>query len=167
MHDVGMRFVERGGRRIVAVALLGDGQRDDLHGRIAQAPQQRFRVFGRDQRLLERADHLQPLALGAAHRQRVEIVLRLERVAHRGRAQARADDAPAHVAGGERGLGVHRLMRALERADAEMHDAGRDRGAVVARARDVWRKPAERPLVQPLHHLPSSSAGSHSDSAGM
>ena len=37
VHDVGMRLVERGGRRIVAVALLGDGQRDDLHRRIAQA----------------------------------------------------------------------------------------------------------------------------------
>ena len=53
MRDVGMGLVERRGRRIVAIALLGDGQRDDLHRRIAQRAQQRLRVLGRDQHVLD------------------------------------------------------------------------------------------------------------------
>ena len=72
------------------------------------------------------------------------------------------------IAGIERGLGVHRLMRALERADAEMHDAGRDarRGRSAGRAMSAGKLPSVA-RVQPLRHLPSSRLGSQSDSAGM
>ncbi len=129
------------GGRVVAVALLGDGQGHDRDRRIAQAPQQRFRILRRDQHLPDGADDLQAFAFGAAHRQGIKSILRRQRIAHRGRAQACADDAPAPVAGTEHGLGVHRLMRALERPDAEMDDAVRHGAAIVSRARDVARQP--------------------------
>ena len=44
-------------------------------------------------------------------------------------------------------------MRALERAEPEMHDAGRDRGPIVARPRDIMQQSAESCVGKPLHSL--------------
>ena len=55
--------------------------------------------------------------------QGVEAILRPERVAHGGAAQARAADRPGPRGDGERALGEDRLMRAVKRAEAEMDDA--------------------------------------------
>ena len=66
----------------------------------------------------------------------------------------------------ERGFGVHRLMRALECADPEMHNACRDGAAVIARPRDVGGQAPKRRGGEPVH-LPSTTLGSHNVSAGM
>jgi hypothetical protein len=42
-------------------------------------------------------------------------------------------------------------MGALKRPDAEMHDSGVDRGAVVTRARDVGGQVSQGCLAEPHH----------------
>jgi hypothetical protein len=134
-----MLLIQRGRRRVVAVALLGDGERHDLHGGLAQRVQQRLGVLGRNEDILDGADDLKVLAVRAADGECVEPVLRFHLVADRRGAQACADDAPARVARIQGGLRVDGLMGALERANAEMHDPGRDSAPVVTGARDVVR----------------------------
>ena len=52
---------------------------------------------------------------------------------------AGADDRPVMTgAGVEQIVEIDRLVRAMEIADAEMHDAGRQRGAIVFRRSDAW-----------------------------
>ena len=80
-----MLLVERRRGRGVAVALLGHRQRDNHDGWVSQRVEQRFRIFRRDQDVLQCADDLQALAVRSAHGQRVEPILRLECIAHRGR----------------------------------------------------------------------------------
>ena len=57
---------------------------------------------------------------------RVETILRGEGVARIRTAQAGADDSPIRGAAGEEIVDDDRLVRAVERADSEMNDAGRD-----------------------------------------
>ena len=74
----------------------------------------------------DRADDAQLLAAAAADRQRVEPVLRRQRVARVGAAQRDADDAPVRLAGRQAVVDIDGLMGAMEGADAEMHDARRN-----------------------------------------
>ncbi len=76
-------------------------------------------------------------------RDRVKTILRRQRVMGRGAAQAGADDAPIRCAFGQQIVDENRLMRAMEGADTEMHDARRDFGAVIGRSANGGRKPIE------------------------
>ena len=147
VHDVGMRLVQRAGRRVVAIALLGDGQRHDSYARVAHGCEDALDVHGRDQHLAHAADDAEPLAFAGAERLGVEAVLGGERVARVGASEAHADDAPGGVAG-QHIVGEDRLVRAVERADAEMHDAGGDGAAVVGRAPHVRREAGERLVAE-------------------
>ena len=145
--DIGMGEVELAGRRIVAVALLGDRQGDDPRRRGRDPGEQGSSLLGRQQRLADDADHARPLVRPVVLDQRVEAVLRPERVAHGRAAQARPADRPGSRRHGERALGEDRLVRAVEGAEAEVDDAdvGIERGRPAAEprgetSRRVWRE---------------------------
>ena len=78
-----------------------------------------------------------------ANGDRVETVLRSERVVGVRTSQAGADDSPIRGAGGEKVVDDDGLVRPVEGADAEMNDAGRDPGAVIGRAADGAGEPVE------------------------
>ena len=137
--DVWMRCIEVA-CGVAQIGLLGDRQRDDADTGIGQCIKQLCRIARRDQHRSDRADDAKFLAVAAALGERVEPVLRFERIVGRGALQRCADDAPVRLAGGKAVVDIGGLMRAVERADAEMHDARRDRGAVIARNRHRGRQ---------------------------
>src|SRR3546814_7253660 len=69
----------------------------------------------------------------AARADGIEPVLRTQLRRDVARAERHADDAPVAVARGHRIVGVDRLMRAVEGANADMDDARCLRRAVIAR----------------------------------
>ena len=79
------------------------------------------------------------MAVGVFDDQGVEPVLRGHHVGHLAVAGQHADSADGPVLGGpavEQAVDVHRLVRPVEPADAEMHDADTDLASVVARLGD-------------------------------
>ncbi|CAB3703891.1 hypothetical protein LMG26845_05391 [Achromobacter insuavis] len=168
VHDVGMRQVQRAAGRIVAIAFLGHGQADDARVRTGDARQHRLRILRRHQRFQQAADHGQPrlrpaLGVGAAQRQRVQPVLRRQRVAGIGLPQRHAANAPARIAAGMNGRFVHRRqVAARERAQPQVHDAGAQGAAVIGRPRHVRRQRLQARRMQPdgrggyqFHNVPS------------
>ena len=143
VDDVGMREIERAGRGVVAVALLGHGQRDDVDARIGDAPHQRRRVGSGEERLAHRADHAQRDAILRARDHAVKPVLGRERRGGARRLHRNAEDAPARI-GRQHAVGEHRLMRAVECAEAQVDDADADRTRIVGGALDVPGKSGQR-----------------------
>ncbi len=127
-----MLFVQLAGGGVVAIALLGDGEGDDLHRWRGHRVDQRLWVLRRHQHVAQTAYHAEALARLVALGYRVEEVLGFERVARVGRAEAGADDAPALVALGNHLVGVVRLVGAVEGADAQMHDADVEASGIVS-----------------------------------
>ena len=148
--DVGVVGVEIAGRRVVAVALLGDGEGDDPGRRCREPGEQGPALLGREQRLAEHPDHGRHLVHPVVLDHAVEAVLRPERVAHGGAAQARPADRPRSRRVRERALGQDRLVRAVEGAEAEVDDAdlGVERGRGWQRhpGRDVGERAAREPI---------------------
>ncbi len=66
-HDGRVLLVERAGRRIVAIALLGHRQRDDAHPRIGHGGKQALALLHGDEHVDHAADDAQLLALAGAH----------------------------------------------------------------------------------------------------
>ena len=100
-------------------------------------------LLARDDAVEQRADDAVLGAFGGTYGDRVEMILRGEGVARIRAAQARADDAPGRGACGKAIVDDDGLVRAMKRAEAEMHDAGRDARTVVGRAADGGRQPVE------------------------
>ena len=131
--------VELAGDVVDAVAALGDRQRDDARGRVGEALEDRGGVVRRVQVLEDRADHPR---LAACRRdacdERVEVVLRGEDVAHPPVPEdADAADGPvARASPRSISLREHRLVGAMESADAEVHDACGQPTAIVRRHSD-------------------------------
>lgn len=138
-----MPLVEIAGLRRVAIALLGDGERDDAGGGIGHPLDQGRRLLACDDTVEQRADDAVLGALRGAYRNRVEMILRGEGVARVRAAQARPDNAPGWAARGKAIVDDDGLMRAMKRAETQMHDAGRDAREVVGRAADGRRQPVE------------------------
>jgi hypothetical protein len=78
-----------------------------------------------------------PDAGGGPFAQRVKAILRVHLRGDIGRTQRNAGDHPVAIALPHGTVGVPRLMRAVERADAEVDDPHRLRGAVVAGTDDI------------------------------
>jgi hypothetical protein len=131
--------VELAAHGVDAVAALGHGQRHDPRLRHGEPLDHRLGVVRGEQVLGDRADHPRLVgAVGVLDHQRVEAVLRVERLLHApvGRHHADAADAPVErFAVVHQAVVVGRLMRPVEAADAEVHDAGGDARAVVRRPR--------------------------------
>ena len=75
-----MVLVQLAGRRIVAIALLGDGQGDDADGGVGHRREQRRWIFRSHDDAPQSADDAQRLAFGRPYGERVETVLRRERI---------------------------------------------------------------------------------------
>ena len=122
------------------VAALGDRQRDDPGARRGQQFDHRLGIVGRVAVVDDRADHPGVAgAVGVLEQQGVQAVLRGHHVGHLAVGGHDADPADAPVFGEahlQEAVDVHRLVRAVEAADAEMHYADADLVAVVARLVD-------------------------------
>ena len=151
--DVGIVHDQRARRGIEPIALLGDRQRDDMDVGRGQCRDHARRILGRHQHVGDGADDADLLRVALPHDEAVEPVLRHQLIAHASRAQRDADDAPARIARRQRGVEDGRLMRAMEGADAEMDDAGADRGAVIGRAFDLGGQRRERRSREAGHSL--------------
>lgn len=120
---------------IGAVTAFGDGQGDDARLRRRQPGDQPRTVLVGEQEVADRPHHLDP-GVGAVAQlvEGVEIVLGHQRLTHGAvfRAQAGAANAPFHCLPLlEQLFGVNGLMRTVEAADPNVHDALPDPAAVV------------------------------------
>ncbi len=143
--DRRMRRVEFSGRGIDEIAALGDGQRDDADRRIRQSFDDRLRVAGHQEVGHATGDpgaHMAGILLD--HRGQPILFLQLPAACLLAVEHARADDRPImSEASIEQIVEINGLVRAVKIADAEMHDAGLERRAVVMRAGDIWRQLVE------------------------
>ena len=139
--DVLVAVVELAGHRVHAVAALGDGQRHDPGARVGHPRDHGLRVVRGEQVVGDRADHPRlQLAVRVLDHERVEAVLGLHHLVHPPVERQHADPADRPVQrlpGVHQGVEVHRLVRPVEPADPEVHDARAQGRAVVARGGDV------------------------------
>ena len=119
---------------VEAVGLFGDRQRDDPRRPGGHRGEHRLGVSGRADGVGDGADHPRPRALGALLDQGIEPVLRVQLFGSLRRAQRHPEDAPVAARGRQREVGQRRLMRLVEGAKPEMHDADPVVGGGVARA---------------------------------
>ena len=151
--------VEFAGDGVQVVAAFGDGERDDAGGRRGHLLDDGFGIIGGEQVLDDRPDHAGfPGAVAVPQDQGVQAILGGQRVAHRGvgRLQADAADAPVHRrAVIHQRVDVHRLVRAVEITDPDVHDSGRDLAAIVTRNGHLGAQPRQGFLGQAGHAAPS------------
>ncbi len=134
-----------------AIALLGDGQRHQAHVRIGQ-PRKHLRLLAwRTQHLANRTDDA-PLRGLPKQFQRIQPILRLQRIAHVRAAQGHAAHRPLRLAR-QHLVQVHGLVGAMEGADAQMHDANTSRRTVIGRTCHAGRQPVQRGLAQACNLL--------------
>jgi hypothetical protein len=151
VDDVGMARIEAARRGLVAVALLGHRQRDDPRLARGEPLPDALAVFAGEEHLANAADDAPANSVRALLDRRVQALLRHEAVADAGCAQADATDAERAARVRDRVVGEDRLVRAMERADAEMHDADAEPGRRVGRPCDAGRQMAETVEVEPGH----------------
>ena len=94
MNDIGMTLVELARLRRMAVALLGDRQRDDARGGIGHARDQMRGVCSRHLGLKHRADNPVFGTRARANGYRIEAILRGEGIARVATSKACTDDSP-------------------------------------------------------------------------
>jgi hypothetical protein len=141
--DRGIAGLQGAGRGVAAVTLLGNSDADDADGGIGEPRDGAAEVLGRHDHAGERRHHREALARGVALAQRIEPVLRLERVAGVWVTEADPERAPAEIVGQQR-LRVERLMGAMEGADADMDVTRRELPRIDRRAPHRRWKPRER-----------------------
>ena len=142
-HQIGLHRrivgVELAGDRVEVVAALGDRQRDDPGGRVGHLLDHRLRVVRREQVLARSsrspaAPSVPSASLSTSvYRQSCASMTSLHPGVERHHADP-ADPPVQRLALVHQPVQVHRLVGSVEAADPEVHDAGGDRRAVVARA---------------------------------
>ena len=159
--DQGIGDAERPGDRVEVVAAFGDGERHDPGGGRGQLLDGGFRVVGDEQVLDDRPDHAgRPGAVAVPDDQGVQAVLGGHHVPHGGvgRLQPDAADAPVHgCARVHQRVDVHRLVRAVEVADADVGDAGGDLTTVVPRYGHGGVQPGQGVRAEDGHDGPSGA----------
>ncbi len=149
--DLRMAEVEPTGRGLVAIALFGDRERHDPRlARRKSLPDPGVLRFLK-QHFAHAADDTPPHARGALLDRGVQAILWRQPIAHVRRAQAHTANAPVATGVRDGVVGVDRLMRAMERADAEMDDARGERVDRIPRSRDAGRQARERMGIEPIH----------------
>ncbi|MNU44234.1 hypothetical protein D3C71_330440 [compost metagenome] len=141
------------GRRIETIALLGHREGDDVDVDVGHGCNQDRRIIRPHQNPAPGADHAQMLLGPVAHDQGVETILRVQLITHARRAQRGAQDAPAQIAAGQGVVEHHRLVGAMEGADAQMDHAGLHLSTVIGRARDVAGQTHQGRIIQAGHSL--------------
>ncbi len=157
VRDVGVREVQAARRRLVAIALLGDGERDDADRRIAHRGDQRaVALLDRDE-IDHRADESRLEVAGRKLDHARHPVLRRQRLAHLrvARPHPGADDGPVlRQAEPEEVVEIDRHMGAVEIAAADMDDAGLQSRAVIARRGHAIGQVFQR-CIGRFHVMPS------------
>ena len=144
---------QRASGRVELIAFFRDGERDDMGVGRCHGGDERLRRPGRDDDVLHRADDARLFRSAIAHQHGIKAVLRHHLVAHGRRTQRGRGDAPAQVACVQGVVKQHRLMRAVERADAQMDDSRLDLATVIIWANDVGGKRREHLARQAGHSL--------------
>ena len=158
MLDVRQRGVELTGAVIQTVPALGNGQRDDADGRIGKACNHRFRAIARNQQHVAEAANDSNFSVRPVIKlhQRIEMVLRGERVTH-GQlidTSANAADAPIETfACVHQRIGIGRLMGTMKTTYSDVCDTGRNRFKRVGGAGDMYRQLRQVLFIQ-LHVRP-------------
>ena len=150
------------GDRVEVVAAFGDSERHDPGGRRGHLLDGRLGIVGGEQVLGDRPDHAGiPGAVAVPDDQGVQAILGGHHVTHPGvgRLQAQAADPPVHRrAVIHQRVDVHRLVRAVEIADTDVNDAGRDLAAIVTRAGGGVVQLRQGLLVQRGHAVLTSAS---------
>ena len=118
-----MVFVELACCRIVAIALFGNGQREDVDGGIGNRRDDGGGIFGRDENLGDRSCKVQSLTRGAPFDPREEAGLRRKLIPNSRRAQRDAPDPPVAAFERKDVVDICRLVGPVECADAKVEDA--------------------------------------------
>ncbi|MNV63978.1 hypothetical protein D3C71_1566010 [compost metagenome] len=135
-----MRLIETAVCRMQAIGLFRDGEGDDMDEGAGEISEDALPVSGGAEPVDGCADDLARVAIAVAYGDRIEAVLRCQRIDRFGRAQVDCDDAPGAEFALQRTLGINALMRTVEGSEAEMQYAGAKFGAVVARLGDAGGK---------------------------
>ena len=98
---------------------------------IGQGSNKPVAFFRSDDHICNRTNDADLAAVYALFDERIEAVLRTHLVAHIARTQRHAQDAPITALCGHGIVGIGCLMRAMKRADTEMHNANAARAAVI------------------------------------
>ncbi len=160
--DIGMVHVQPPRRRVDVIAAFGHGQRHDADIGLRHPRDQGGVVDLHRQEIDHRACHLGRFARRVELDQRRQAALRQKPVAHRGVtcANTRTDNRPilrkAHL---HQAVRVPCLMRAVEIAQPDMHDARRQVGARISRDLNASGQRAQgrqRQLCQLIHWPPST-----------
>ncbi|GAB3936521.1 hypothetical protein GCM10027614_13160 [Micromonospora vulcania] len=130
------------------VRLLGDGQRHHPYGRVGEQRHHGVRVAGGVPHTAERAHHPGGAAGGGEGADAEQVVLRGERLDQGGAARGDRDDAPVPAGRADRRLGIDGLVGPVERAEPEVHHAGRD-GARPDQWAGLGGQPAQRAQAEP------------------
>jgi hypothetical protein len=146
VHDVGMGAVERAGRGLVAVALLGDVRVTMRTPGSASRSSSRAGSSRATSTSCTTPTTRRRLAVGAELDRGVGAVLGREAVALVGPHEADADDAPVAARGRHRLLDVERAVGAEEGAEPEVDDAdARTRAGGAGEAWAFGRQRASQP----------------------
>ena len=140
MDDIGVSGIKAFAHRINVIAAFGHRQPDDANGRISHGTDQRaVTLFNRE--VVDHGAHNLGRGLrGIEFNQRRQTVLRQKLLAHRRiiGAHACAKDRPImRLPVLHQTVQIPRLMRTVEIAHADMHDAGRQGAAIIGGACDV------------------------------
>ena len=103
-------------RRVVAVALLGHGEADDLRARVRERAHDVAEVFAEEERAPDRADDGDARPGDVPLEHAVQPALRLQPVARQSGDCSETPTMPQCGCPGERRVGVHGLVGAMERA---------------------------------------------------
>ena len=144
MDDKWMLTVEGLRRGVAAIAVLGDGQADDANRWIVDRIKRCPRGLASEDHLADRSDYGRGLVSVLPLDERVERVLRCQRVAHSEVCwkQSDANDTPLHGVATtfHQIVRVARHVRAMEAAKTEVDDPATDFRGIEARSRDSRRK---------------------------
>ncbi len=148
--DVGMGEIEFA-LGIQAIAFLRKRQRHGMRGGRSQRHLQCRRIARREQRLFQHAHDA--IAGGLVQSlDGIKTILRRQRIGHIGPLQRGADDDPIATGFQDRIFREHRLVGAMESADAQMDNAGLQCGAVKLRPAHGGGQARQRRLVQARHN---------------
>ncbi len=144
-NDVGVGRIEHARSRIDEIAAFGDGQRDDADRRVGKPFDDRRRIAGHqeiDHGTGDAGAHMAGILLD--HGGQPVLLGKLAATDLLGLEDAGADQRPVVAdARIEQIVEIDGLVRAMEIADAEMHDAGLERRAIVFRPGNFFRQVGE------------------------
>jgi hypothetical protein len=158
VDDVGMRRIERAGRRNVAIALLGDRQRDSLDARVRQSGDGGRGAVLRIDEFAQGPDDAAIVDAGIiAQPARIEPILRAQRRAEQRRAQVDSDDAPVAALRLQHVVSEFGLVATVKGADADMRHADSDPAPIIGGKADARFQVREGRRCKPPHvRLPQS-----------